>query len=182
MLAGRRTGNRGDGVPAWNSLPPWPRKLTKRSSGPGIHPGKRFPAHPCATLDNCRGWSPASVSPAPGTADVDASAAIDPSGATPRGGGDVHNPAPVRREAGVRDRLARLDQGFGVFLDAIQQHREHRRIQGAPTEQQRLAVRRESSRRPIPAGVANSRFPPSPVTGRSTTRCPSPPRELHRGT
>ena len=41
---------------------------------------------------------------------------------------------PVRREAGVRDRLARLNKGFGVFLHAIQLEREHRRIQGASTE------------------------------------------------
>jgi hypothetical protein len=67
VVAGRRAGNSGDGVPAWNSLPRAPREPTRCSFDPGIHRGRRFLFHPCATPDNSRGWSPVSVIPVPGT-------------------------------------------------------------------------------------------------------------------
>ena len=48
--------------PAGTPLPNQRREPTRCSSGPGNHPGKRFPAHLSATPDNCLGWSPSSVS------------------------------------------------------------------------------------------------------------------------
>ena len=48
--------------PPGTPLPKRRREPTRCSSGPGNHPGKRFPVHLSATPDNCLGWSPASVS------------------------------------------------------------------------------------------------------------------------